>query len=304
MSLDDTTHCNVETTRVARPSNATATWSGWEPAQSVKIEGSKATITTANPSATVHGVRYAFGDIPSNDSSVAVLNGQFLYDGEELPMGVFIAECDDQSQCQMLPGGQVNPSSRAVTQKTDDGDSAVELAPVLPPGPPATCQGNPKPPGAGCGPPFSPGWGFTKKGGFPPTPWRHNHASQTEGLFGAYFVGNASGMDSPAELAKEVKLGYVGIGWQLNNIPSHYSHLEKFEIIEAQRLKKLRPGVKVGVLRNTEVVTVFWDSANKVMHDPSTQDYWTQCGGRPCVGSWGSPAGSTAKYWMVSQRSC
>ena len=43
----------------------------------------------------------------------------------------------------------------------------------------------------------------------------------------AYFVGNASGMDSEAELQGEIKLGYVGIGWQLNNIPSHYSHLEK-----------------------------------------------------------------------------
>ena len=38
--------------------------------------------------------------------------------------------------------------------------------------------------------------------------------------------------------------------------------------------------------------------ANKTMHDPATQDYWTQCGGRPCLGSWGSPAGTTAKYWM------
>ena len=46
----------------------------------------------------------------------------------------------------------------------------------------------------------------------------------------------------------------IGIGWQLNNIPSKYSHLEKFEIEEAQRLKALRPDVKVSVLRNKATV--------------------------------------------------
>merc|ERR1712232_1416197 len=81
-------------------------------------------------------------------------------------------------------------------------------------------------------------------------------------------------------------------------IPSHYSHLEQFEILEAQRMKKLRPDVRVGVLRNTEVATVFWDSANKTMFDPATQDYWTQCGGKPCEGTWISPAGSTVKYYF------
>lgn len=132
-------------------------------------------------------------------------------------------------------------------------------------------------------------------------PWSNKYGSRLEDSLGTYFVGNASGMDSPSELAKEVELGYVGIGWQLNNIPSHYSHLEKFEILEAQRIKKLRPGVKVGVLRNTEVATVFWDSANKTMYDPATQDYWTQCGGKPCVRTWISPAGSTpAQYFNYS----
>jgi hypothetical protein len=111
-------------------------------------------------------------------------------------------------------------------------------------------------------------------------------------------------MDSPVELGGEVKLGYVGIGWQLDNIPSHYSNLEKYELLEAQRLKSLRPDVKVSVLRNTEVATVFWNSAKKKMYDPATQDWWTQCPDEktgkmaPCVGSWGSPAGNTPKYWF------
>jgi hypothetical protein len=161
-------------------------------------------------------------------------------------------------------------------------------------------------------------------------------------------------MDSAGELQGEIKLGYMGIGWQLNNIPSHYSHLEKYEIQEAQILKKLRPDLKVSVLRNTEVATVFWDSAKEKMYDPATQvrirgaktyflllrcliscaainyqqhrrlgtdakgrlktkygvsrttqDWWTQCPDKknpgkmaPCVGSWGSPAGNTDKFWF------
>ena len=70
---------------------------------------------------------------------------------------------------------------------------------------------------------------------------------------------------------------HKGIGWQLNNIPSHYSHLETYEIEEAQILKKLRPSIKVSVLRNTEVATIFWDTAKEKMFDPTTQDWWTQC---------------------------
>jgi hypothetical protein len=85
---------------------------------------------------------------------------------------------------------------------------------------------------------------------------------------------------------------------KLNNKPSNFSGLEKFEVLEAQRLKALRPEIKIGVLRNTEVVTVFWDSARKVMFDPATQDYWTQCDGKPCAGSWDSPAGNTVKYFL------
>jgi hypothetical protein len=88
---------------------------------------------------------------------------------------------------------------------------------------------------------------------------------------------------------------YVGIGWQLNNIPSHYSHLEQYEIEEAKALKAVRPDVRVSVLRNSEVATVFWDSAKAKMYDPTTQDFWTQCNGQPCKGKWDSPAGNTDK---------
>lgn len=60
---------------------------------------------------------------------------------------------------------------------------------------------------------------------------------------------------------------------------------------------------QVSVLRNTEVATVFWDTAKAKMFDPTTQDWWTQCPQKngtmaPCVGSWGSPAGNTPKYWF------
>ena len=123
------------------------------------------------------------------------------------------------------------------------------------------------------------GWGFAAGGGFPPLPasfrsWQLNRSTV------GYFLGNASGMDSVAEVRAEVgKFGVVGIGWQLNNIPSKYSHLETFEIEEARKLKAMRPGVKV-------------------MDDPNTQDYWTQCGGKPCAGVWASPAGNTPKYFF------
>ena len=145
------------------------------------------------------------------------------------------------------------------------------------------------------------GWGFVKHGGFPANPWASWQMNRSTT---AYFVGNASGMDSTAELNGEVKLGYVGIGWQLDNIPSHYTNLEKYEIEEAKILKALRPDVRVSVLRNSEVATVFWKGAKEKMYSPATQDWWTQCPNTttgkmsPCVGSWGSPAGNTPKYWF------
>ena len=139
------------------------------------------------------------------------------------------------------------------------------------------------------------GWGFDKFGGFVKNPWASWQMNRSTT---AYFVGNASGMDSKQEMMEEVKLGYIGVGWQLNNLPSKFQHLEAFERLESQRLRALRPDVRVGVLRNTEVVTVFWDSARAVMFNNATQDYWTQCHGRPCKGTWVSPAGNTPKYYI------
>ena len=47
------------------------------------------------------------------------------------------------------------------------------------------------------------GWGFNSHGGFPSNPW---HSWQMNRSTTAYFVGNASGMDSPAELALETQV--------------------------------------------------------------------------------------------------
>ena len=89
--------------------------------------------------------------------------------------------------------------------------SASAPAPTAP-----SCNGNPKPAGAGCGPLFTPGWGFQSHGGFPPVPWHRGGGGPAVAMeaMAAYFVGNATGMDSPAELLRESRLGYVGIGVQ------------------------------------------------------------------------------------------
>ena len=140
------------------------------------------------------------------------------------------------------------------------------------------------------------GWGFEAHGGFPALP--RSWQSEAKPLLAGYFLGNASGLDSNHELGAENRFSVVGLGWQLDNIPSHFSHLEQFEIAEARALKNLRPNARVTILRNTEVGTVFWDSIKAKMYNASTQDWWTQCGGKPCKGSWGSPAGNTDKYWF------
>lgn len=141
------------------------------------------------------------------------------------------------------------------------------------------------------------GWGFNSHGGFPPLPasWQ-NYRMKSASV--GYFLGNASGMESRAELAAEDRFGIAGLGWQLSNIPSHHSHVEQYEIEEAKRLKALRKDVKVMVTRDSEVTTPFYDMSKKVMFDPTTQDYWTQCGGKPCERPWSSPAGNTPKYYF------
>lgn len=106
------------------------------------------------------------------------------------------------------------------------------------------------------------GWAFVSHGGFPALPagWPQRSYRLNSSLVG-YFLGNASGMNSAEEVRAEDRLGVVGIGWQINNIPSHHTHLEQFEEETARQLKAIRPDVKAMALRNTEVATVFWDAA-------------------------------------------
>jgi hypothetical protein len=103
-----------------------------------------------------------------------------------------------------------------------------------------------------------------------------------------YFVGMATGLDSKKELDAGHMLGYYGVGWELNNIPTNYTHLEAAELATAKSLKALRPGIKIGVTRNTVVAASFWESAQAVMTNPATKDYWLLCGdGKPCTAKWG-----------------
>jgi hypothetical protein len=105
-------------------------------------------------------------------------------------------------------------------------------------------------------------------------------------------------MDSDEELAAEVRLGIVGIGWQLNNVPSNHSDVEKYELEEARKLKKLRPEVKVMLTRESQATTTLYASAKAKMEDPDCQDWWVLCGDAPCKGTWYSPAGNTPKYFF------
>ena len=141
------------------------------------------------------------------------------------------------------------------------------------------------------------GWGFQKRGGFPPLPPSWQTWSLQRSTIGL-FLGNASGMDSADELRAEARFGVVGVGWQINNIPSHHSNLEVFELEEAARLKKLKPGVKVMLARESEATTTFYNKSKAKMFDPATQDWWVTCGDAPCNGSWASPAGDTPKYFF------
>ena len=97
-----------ETTTVVRPPNGTASWGGWVAVRSASLAGDRVTILASAASGSdavaVRGVRFAWGDVPSNDTSTACLNGRFLYSADNLPLGVFIAECTDDGQCQLLSG--------------------------------------------------------------------------------------------------------------------------------------------------------------------------------------------------------
>ena len=87
-----------------------------------------------------------------------------------------------------------------------------------------------------------------------------------------YFVANNTGLASAEELAAEVKLGIVGIGWNLyHSQTSRTGGIEEYEIQQAKALKAERPDVGVMVLRNTEVVSTFWSSFRDAMNDT---DIW------------------------------
>ena len=117
MTAAGASHANFEITNLPRPTVPTVEWGGWEPVQSVVVAGTEVTLRAEDSTAIVKGIRYAWGDVPSNDSSTACLNGKFLYDDLNLPMGMFIAECA-ASRCQLLPAGvTINPM-----MKSDDND--------------------------------------------------------------------------------------------------------------------------------------------------------------------------------------
>jgi hypothetical protein len=128
-----------------------------------------------------------------------------------------------------------------------------------------------------------------------------------------YFIANNSGLASPAELATDVKLGIVGIGWNLFHDATARGdpmadpngtdggNIEGYEIQQAAALKAERPDVGVMVLRNTEVMSTFWSSFREVMN---RTELWLQSppgSGKPIAAAWGSDGGAhgpTLKYNM------
>ena len=111
----------------------------------------------------------------------------------------------------------------------------------------------------------TPGWAFDVHGGFPPLPW--GQSGRVQDATAIYFAGNASGFDSAYEAAAAARFGVVGIGWQVNNVPSNFSHEEGAEARTSRQLKAARPGVRTLVSRETEVITVFWDAARAAIAD-------------------------------------
>ena len=83
-------------------------------------------------------------------------------------------------------------------------------------------------------------WGFAAAGGVPPQPLKLQSYLLNRSVVG-YFVANNTGLASPLELAAEVKLGVVGIGWNLNHLAtSKTGGLEQYEIQQAAALKRAR----------------------------------------------------------------
>eukprot|EP01047_Picozoa_sp_COSAG01_P029774 COSAG01_NODE_2054_length_8538_cov_4.853656_3_plen_383_part_00 len=105
----------------------------------------------------------------------------------------------------------------------------------------------------------------------------------------AYFIGNASGTNSAAEIQAEARFGYMGVGWQLDGIPRHWKQgLEVVELAAARQLKARQPGMRVLVSRQTEVGTVMWNSvaALRAADPKNKRGFWTSCRGKPCAVKW------------------
>ena len=104
-----------------------------------------------------------------------------------------------------------------------------------------------------------------------------------------YFIGNNTGLENAEELAADIKLGIVGIGWNLYHSKTSVSGgLEGYESVQAAALKAARPDVGVMVLRNTEVVSTFWTAFRDAMNDT---DLWLQHppgSGNPISEPWGT----------------
>ena len=152
------------------------------------------------------------------------------------------------------------------------------------------------------GGPWSAGWGFASHGGVPPQPANLQSYQLNRSVVG-YFVANNTGLASAEELAAEVKLGIVGIGWNLyHSQTSKTGGIEEYEIQQAKALKAQRPDVGVMVLRNTEVVSTFWSSFRDAMNDT---DIWLQSppgSGKPINEPWGTDdprsGGPTPKFFL------
>jgi len=142
------------------------------------------------------------------------------------------------------------------------------------------------------------GWGFDKYNGLPIMPGSFKTYDTNASVI-TYFVGNDTGPNNAVETAAEAQFGFTGIGWQMQMVGNNYRHLEKSEVTTATAIKALNPKAKTMVLRNTEVVTLFWDSAREKMEDPSFKNFWVQCNGKPCNGSWAcGKCKGLYKYWL------
>lgn len=159
--------------------------------------------------------------------------------------------------------------------------------------------------------PWSAGWGFAETGGIPLQPPGLQSYMLNRSVMGL-FVANNTGLASPKELAAELTLGTIGIGWNLDHLHTSQDPqdpagslgggIEGLELQQAAALKQARPEVGVMVLRNTEVISVFWTAGKKAMQNP---DLWLQCppgSGKPCAEQWGTDdprsGPTTLKYFL------